>query len=157
MASRATWGRVIGLTRSLGYADCRRMAQPLKPVASFDDPRMIVDQITEKSRYRVAETPNGYLITARTRDMVGLTLVLEWLHKSEEAAMACAVAAMAGDRLWHAMMAPKSDATQLAYEAARLAFETAVAEHNEVCDRLDDRPLIGREVRELRESLMPDD
>jgi hypothetical protein len=133
------------------------MQSPLKPVASSDDPRVIVDQITDKCRYRVAKTPNGYLITARTRDMVGLTLILEWLHKSEESAMACAVAVMAGDRLWDAMMAPKSDAALPAYEAAMLAYETAVADHNEVCDRLDDRPLIGREVRELRESLMPDD
>jgi hypothetical protein len=38
------------------------MQSPLKPVASSDDPRVIIDQITDRCRYRVAETPNGYLI-----------------------------------------------------------------------------------------------
>jgi hypothetical protein len=51
------------------------MGPPAGPVASSSYPRLVIDRIRNGCRYRVAETPNGFLITARTRDKNGLTTI----------------------------------------------------------------------------------
>jgi hypothetical protein len=90
-------------------------------------------------RYRIGRTPMGYLITARTRDALGLSIVSKWLHQAEEAAIAC-MDAMVGtsDRL---------------SEEFLMACQAATRRHNEICRRFDDPSRVGHEVQDLRKRI----
>lgn len=110
---------------------------------------IVHEQVTAGYRYRVALTPMGYLVTARSRDVLGLAITEQWLHREKETAMACVHAVVASHVAWGAM--GKAHAN-----GALSAMEAATAHHKAICDKLDDHPLVGREVQDLRESLMPD-
>ena len=45
---------------------------------------VLIDHVDGEYRYRLAKIDGGYLITARTRDALGLTFIAEWLHETEE-------------------------------------------------------------------------
>lgn len=94
--------------------------------------------------YRVVRTDRGHLVTARTRNELGMLLPCEWLHRTEEAALACLDAVMAFNAYWRAMT--------MGYpvEALERKLDHLTARHKELCERLDDAPLIGQEVKALR-------
>ena len=110
---------------------------------------LLVDRTTGDYRYRVAATPLGYLITARSRDAVGLLITEQWLHREREAALACAAAVEAAHVAWKAMSTGH-------FEGALAAMQRATEAHNEVCERLGDPPVIGRDVEALREATLPE-
>jgi len=111
---------------------------------------VILNQVDGDQRYRIARTSSGYLITARSRDMMGAMVLAEWLHKTEEAARACVDVATATSAAFRGIQRGVPTAGLLA------AMEQAVARHNEVCDRIGDKPLVGEDVRRLREQAMPE-
>jgi hypothetical protein len=101
---------------------------------------MIRDLVEGGIRYRVAKTPMGYLITLQGLFGVGSAMApAEWLHVTEQAALACLDVAILG--------------TVAANGGSLTAFERAVAAHNALCD--DDPALVGQDVKELRERLFP--
>jgi hypothetical protein len=99
-------------------------------------------------RYRIARTPMGYLITARTRDPLGLSIVSEWLHQAEEAAIACMDAVLA----WNAMVGTSDRLS----EEFLMACQAATRRHNEICRRFDDPSRVGHEVQDLRKRISPE-
>ena len=109
----------------------------------------LLDQVSNGYRYRVIKTPLGYLITARSRDLLGLMIPCEWLHRTNEAAVACALAAIAANQYWELR---STDAEP----AALQDMSDALEEHSRICEQLGDSPLVGEEVRELRRSLQID-
>lgn len=111
---------------------------------------IIWHQVTDSYRYRVARTEAGYLITARSRDVLGLTMNEQWLHKREDVAMACVHAVIAGHTLWKAMN------TGL-FTGASAAFDQALEAHNALGNTFDDPPVTGRMVQDVRERLLPED
>jgi hypothetical protein len=112
----------------------------LKPVDTANSD-LVIDLASDRSRYRIAKTSDGYLITARTRDVIGLNITARWLHKTEEAALACGAVVMAGDAAFEAMGTPE-------FDTAMVAYGKAIEEHNAACERLGDKPLVGREIDE---------
>jgi hypothetical protein len=72
----------------------------------------------------------------------------EWLHKAEEAAIGCMDLASASDTAFTAIRDGRPSNEWL------MAFEAAVRRHNEACERLNDIPLLGQEIRELRERIV---
>lgn len=119
-------------------------------ITSAPTAEIIWHQITDGYRYRVAKLDAGFLITARSRDVLGLTMTEQWLHKREDVAMACVHAVIAGHILWKAMN------TGL-FAGASAAFDQALENHNALGNTFDDPPVTGRMVQDLRERLMPDD
>ena len=101
----------------------------------------------ESHRYRLAKVDGGYLITARTKDPLGLIAISEWLHETEEAARACLDAIKASNDAWEAMQSRSPD-----IEARFSEMETKLAAHRAACARQNDHPLIGDEVRRLRDA-----
>lgn len=71
----------------------------------------------------------------------------ERLRQAEGAAVALAEAVRAPTTVFRAY------ATGTEVAGLNAAMERAIRRHNEVCARLDDKPLIGAEVRAMRESL----
>ena len=110
---------------------------------------VILDKVDGDQRYRIARTESGYLIASRSRDAMGAMSVAEWLHKTEEAARACADAVIATSAAFRGIQRGVPVTGLLA------AMERAVARHNEICQRFDDKPLVGEEVRRLRDLLPP--
>jgi hypothetical protein len=98
-------------------------------------------------RYRITRTDRGLLVTMRSKDTVGLTLPCEWLHQTEAAAHACLDFIMAFEAAWRA--------SRLGYDIRPLMakVERLGAEHKALCERLDDTPLVGQEIRALRDGL----
>lgn len=105
---------------------------------------IIAERSTRSQRYRAVRTPNDYLVTARSRDAVGAVIVAEWLHRTEEAAIACMTAVEAGNAAFEAIMQGLPAGELLG------RYERLSEAHRAICDRLGDFPLIGREVRDLR-------
>ena len=117
----------------------------LTPVHGSAD--VIAEHVEADQRYRISRTPtHGYLVTARSRDLVGAIVVAEWLHRTEIAARACMAAVIAGQSAFRAIGIGSA-------EDAMLRFQAATDEHNAVCERLADSPLVGAEVRDLRKAL----
>jgi hypothetical protein len=112
--------------------------------------KIIYDAISGDYRYRIAETPMGFLITARSRDLVGLVITEEWLHRTERAARACMEAVEAGHRAWKSIGQQHSS-------GAMATFERLSETHRAICLKSDDQPVVGQEVRQLREELLRDD
>jgi hypothetical protein len=106
-------------------------------------PEPLIDQVSEGHRYRVIKTPRGYLVTSRISGEMGLIFPAEWLHRTDKAALACVAAIIAFD-----------DASSIkgmtAAEGAIAVFETASKAHTEIYQQLDDAPLVGQVVRDLR-------
>jgi hypothetical protein len=48
---------------------------------------IIRTEVDAEHRYRLIRTENGYLVTARQRDNIGLLFAAEWLHRTLEAAI----------------------------------------------------------------------
>jgi len=95
-------------------------------------------------RYRITRTHQGYLITSRSKNELGLYLACEWLHRTPEAANACLDAIICFNALWRAMT--KGYPT----EALLQKSEGLNAAHSQLCQQLDDSPLVGQEVKALR-------
>lgn len=103
-------------------------------------------------RYRVTRIPRGYLVSCAQKGETGLMLgPSEWLYRTQEAAERGLDLVMLMNGWWTAMTRgyPVGDLP------ARC--ETAAAEHKRAVERLNDQPLIGREVAELRENEENDD
>lgn len=96
-------------------------------------------------RYRITHTDRGYLITARSPGAAPW-VAAEWLHQTREAADACLDAVMAANAVWAAMSAG------LSVTAAMRKSEACNAAHSRVCDQLNDKPLMGQEVRAMRDA-----
>ena len=110
---------------------------------------LLLDRVTGNYRYRVAATPVGYLVTARSRNAIGLLIMEQWLHREREAALACAAAVESFHVAWKAMGTAHAGGTMA-------AMQRASAAHEAVCARLGDQPAVGREVEALREAMLPD-
>jgi hypothetical protein len=66
---------------------------------------VVLDEVDADHRYRVLRTGArlpSYLITARSRDAVGAVIIAEWLHRTQEAALACAEVARASNMVFRA-------------------------------------------------------
>jgi hypothetical protein len=99
-------------------------------------------------RYRITRTNGFFLLSLRQRDEMGLLLgPAEWLYRTYEAAEKGLEHLMLMNAWWAAITNgyPIGDLPK--------RCEAAGAEHNSVVERLNDRPLIGEEVRELRRKL----
>ncbi len=113
--------------------------------AASTDVSVIARDADEEHLYRIVRVTSGYLVTMRMRSRIGLLLSpAEWLFRTEEAARACLRYLKAFNRWWAAIVSGQS-AEGLEREV-RAAYELA----NDAMERLDDRPLIGEEVRDLR-------
>ncbi|NKK59260.1 hypothetical protein GFM44_25565 [Rhizobium leguminosarum bv. viciae] len=114
------------------------------------DRRMAEVLITETDtdhRYRITLTDKGFLLSCAQRGEIGLMMgPSEWLYKTREAAEKGLAFVMLMNAWWSAMTH--------GYPAGDLPrrCEIAGAEHADAVARLDDQPLVGREVKELRES-----
>lgn len=98
-------------------------------------------------RYRITSTPRGYLVSCSQKGETGLMLgPSEWLYRTQEAAEKGLDFVMLMNAWWMAMMR--------GYPAGDLPgrCEAAAQDHQRVVERLNDQPLIGREVKELREN-----
>jgi hypothetical protein len=120
----------------------------MEAIPSSENTEIIFYQATAGHRYRVVRTDLGYLITARSRDGIGLALPEQWLHKRRETALACAEAAIAA----HTMEACRLTGH---FEGAAAAFEKASSIHTALCEKMDDQPVIGHKVQQLRDRLQP--
>lgn len=107
--------------------------------------QVIREEADGDNRYRIVRTEKGFLITARTRDQLGVLLPCEWLHRTEEAAQACLDAVMGMNALWVAV--------SHGYPTKALGerLDRLNDRHTRLCADLDDYPLIGQEVKELRQ------
>jgi mRNA interferase MazF len=101
-------------------------------------------------RYRITETPRGFLITQRTLGGAGTWLVAEWLHQKRETAEACLDGVKALNAAWIATQAGEP-AGALLQQAEALS-----SAHARLCERLDDYPIVGADVRALREAIEAD-
>jgi hypothetical protein len=105
---------------------------------------IIAERSDGDHRYRITRTPAGYLVTARSRDAIGAMIVAEWLHRSEEASLACMAAVEAGNVAFRAIM------QGMPSEGLLRRYGELIDAHNATCERLDDLPRVGQEVRNLR-------
>jgi hypothetical protein len=99
-------------------------------------------------RYRITRTDQGFLLSLRQKDQMGLLLgPAEWLYRTFEAADKGLDLLILMNAWWTAIA--------LGYPVGDLPqrCEVAGAEHNQVVEKLNDQPLIGAEVRELRKDL----
>jgi len=97
-------------------------------------------------RYRITRTPRGFLLSSAQKGEIGLmTGPSEWLYKTSDAAEAGLEVVMLMNAWWGAMSRgyPVGDLPQ--------RCEKANAVHSDIVGALNDQPLIGREVRALRE------
>ena len=102
-------------------------------------------------RYRITATDRGYLVSMRTSRGPGVWLASEWLHQNLEPAEACLNAVRAFNAAWRAMQ------TGLPSDALLRQAETLSAAHSQACERYNDPPLVGQEVRALREAIETQD
>lgn len=98
-------------------------------------------------RYRITATDRGFLITMRSLEGAGVWIASEWLHRTREAADACLEAVKAFNIAWRAIQAG------LPSEALLRTAETESAAHRQLCQQLNDDPLVGQEVRALQEEI----
>ncbi|MGO4560087.1 hypothetical protein [Mesorhizobium sp. 2RAF21] len=97
-------------------------------------------------RYRITQTPRGFLLSVAQKGEIGLVMgPSEWLYKTTDAAEAGLEFIMLMNAWWGAINRsyPVGDLQQ--------RCEQASAAHASIVGALRDEPLIGREVRELRE------
>lgn len=97
-------------------------------------------------RYRITQTPRGFLLSSAQKSEIGLMMgPSEWLYKTRDAAEAGLEFIMLMNAWWGAINRgyPVGDLPQ--------RCEKASAAHTSIVGALRDQPLIGREVRELRE------
>lgn len=103
-------------------------------------------EIDTEHRYRLTSTDRGYLLSCAQRTEIGLMIgPSEWLYRTREAAEKGLTLIMLMNAWWSAMTH--------GYPAGDLPSrcEIAGAEHAEAVARLGDQPLVGREVKDLRE------
>jgi len=96
-------------------------------------------------RYRILRTDRGVLLTTQQKTELGLMLgPTEWLYQTTEAAEKGLEFVMLMNAWWLTMTC--------GYPPGNLPnrCENAAAVHKEVIERLNDEPLMGEEVRELR-------
>jgi hypothetical protein len=99
-------------------------------------------------RYRITRTDQGFLLSLRQKDQMGLLLgPAEWLYRTYEAADKGLDLLILMNAWWTAIARgyPVGDLPQ--------RCEVAGAAHNQVVEKLSDQPLIGEEVWELRKGL----
>jgi hypothetical protein len=100
----------------------------------------IAEEVDGDHRYRLSRIAAGYLLSARSRRQLGVLLPVEWLYRTEEAARAGLACIMAFHAAWRT-------------PALLGRFEALNAQHTAACERLNDLPLMGRDIREAREAL----
>ena len=103
-------------------------------------------------RYQVSPTDRGFLLSSRQKSKAGPLLgPSEWMYQTQEAAEKGLRLAMLMNAWWTAITR--------GYPIGQLPqrCEAAAAEHKEAIDRLNDEPLIGMEVRNLRLALESSD
>jgi hypothetical protein len=99
-------------------------------------------------RYRITRTDRGILVSCAMKSQVGLLLgPAEWLYQTEEAAQKGLEVIMLMNAWGTAMMRgyPTGDIVE--------RCEKAAAQHREIVERLNDEPLVGAEVKALREQV----
>lgn len=97
-------------------------------------------------RYRLTLTDRGYLLSCAQRGEIGLMMgPSEWLFRTREAAEKGLALVILMNAWWSAITH--------GYPAGDLQSrcEIAGAEHAEAVARLGDQPLVGHEVKDLRE------
>jgi hypothetical protein len=102
---------------------------------------VIFEHVDDDQRYRIVKTDRGYLITARGRDLTGLVISAEWLHRTEGAARSGVAVLIAGNVAFRAIQ------HGLPSNALLKRFGELTDVHDEICARFDDHPLIGEETR----------
>jgi hypothetical protein len=75
---------------------------------------------------------------------MGLLVPCEWLYRTEEAAQSCLDVVMQFEAVWRAMT------NGYPMDAAMKKLDQLTQSHGGLCERLNEKPLIGQEVRELR-------
>jgi hypothetical protein len=106
---------------------------------------LLLSESDTDHRYRLTRTHRGFLVSLMQKSEAGLLIgPSEWLYRTSETAES-------GLRLVMLMNAWWSAITR-GYAAGDLPqrCEAAAATHRELILRMDDEPLVGREVRELR-------
>jgi hypothetical protein len=101
-------------------------------------------------RYRLTETDRGFLISMRTSREAGTWIASEWLHQNREVAEAGLEAVKAFNAAWCAFEAG------LPNDALLRQAEALSSAHHRLCEQFNDHPLVGEEVRILRETMEPD-
>jgi hypothetical protein len=99
-------------------------------------------------RYRITRTDRGFLVSSAMKSQMGLLLgPAEWLYQTEAAAQKGLEVVM--------LMNAWGTAVTRGYPTGDIVerCEKAAAEHNEVVARLNDQPLVGAEVKALREQV----
>jgi len=126
----------------------RRRTKPVREPVSVSG-QAVAEVLRAESdtnhRYRITRTPRGILLSCMLKSQVGLLLgPAEWLYRTEEAAERGLKLLKIFNSMWTAM----NEGRPLGDLPSRC--EAATVEHKEAIDRLNDQPLTGREVRELR-------
>jgi hypothetical protein len=108
---------------------------------------IIRTEVEADHRYRIIRTDKGYLVTTRQRDTIGLLFGAEWLHRTPEAANPCLDCIMAFNASWRASR------RGVPMQGLERRFDEADSRYRKVCEELNDEPLIGQEVRTVRQSV----
>ncbi|MFI4986515.1 MAG: hypothetical protein ACHQF3_03660 [Alphaproteobacteria bacterium] len=90
------------------------------------------------------KTDRGFLVTMRSKDRIGLLMPCEWLYRTEEAAQSCLDVVIQFEAVWRAMT------NDYPMDAAMKKLEQKTQAHTVLCERLNEKPLIGHEVQNLR-------
>lgn len=107
--------------------------------------KIVRSEIDTDHRYRITQTDHGYLLSCAQRNEFGLLLgPAEWLYRTYTGAEKGLELVMLMNAWWSTIAR--------GYPAADLPqrCQAAAAEHTKLVQELDDVPLIGEEVRELR-------
>ncbi|MBY5385339.1 hypothetical protein HFN62_30745 [Rhizobium leguminosarum] len=109
---------------------------------------VLITETDTDHRYRITLTDKGFLLSCAQRGEIGLMMgPSEWLYKTRDAAEKGLAFVMLMNAWWSAMTH--------GYPAGDLPPRCEIAgnEHADAVARLNDQPLVGREVKELRENL----
>ncbi len=101
-------------------------------------------------RYRIMRTDSGFLLSCGQKSEIGLMLgPSEWLYKTLEAAEAGLEYVMLMNAWWTCISKgyPSGDLPE--------RCEAAATKHRDITKKLDDAPLIGQGVTELRKQARP--
>ena len=104
---------------------------------------IIAAEVDDDHRYRILKTDRGYLLIARARNEAGVLIPAEWLYRTEEAARAGLAGIMAFHAAWRAAL------RGWPVDALFEPLEALDAQHTATCERLDDAPIMGREVQRV--------